>query len=682
MAAVTGEDAARAPGRATGRGTTVLFTVTAFLGAALLFVVQPLVARLLLPSYGGSATVWSTASLFFQVVLLLAYLWAHWSTRRWGHRGQPRVQLVLLLLPLAVLPVAVPGGSQPGDDVEPALWLLRTLALMVGLPFLVIACTGPVVQRWYSWVGPRGEDPYFLFAASNLGSFVGLLAYPFLVEPWLSLAAQRLAWSAGFAAYAVLMASCALVTIRAGRDTAAVRLETTPRPAARRILSWGLLAFVPSSLMLGVTAHLSTDVSPIPLLWVVPLAIYLATFVAAFASTSRKPPVLVGWVATVLGAAALYASGSSDELLPAVVVNLVLVAAVGYAAHGRLAADRPAPDHLTLFFLVVAAGGAAGGLVNGLLAPALLDRVWEYPLILVCLPLLLVGTGPGRPRVRRAVPVAATAVLLAFALWASQLQVSGAMERTRSFYGAYRVVDDLGTHTLVHGTTVHGRQFFRDPLRRTMPTTYYVSRGSCEDLFRIMAGRLDEVGIVGLGAGTMAAYGEEGERFTFFEIDADIVATARDTDLFTFLADSDADIEVQVGDGRLEIADQPEGTLDLLVLDAFSSDSIPVHLLTREAMREYAAALAPDGVLLVHISNRFFDLEPVLSAAAADLGWDATLGTSLADTPGSTASTWVALTPDYEVTRQLLGQAEWRPVSEDRRVTWTDDYSSVLAVLS
>lgn len=665
------------------RATTWLFTVTAFTGAALLFVVQPLVARLLLPSYGGSATVWSTASLFFQVALLASYLWTHWSAQRWGQARQPQLQLVLLALPVGALPLALPASAAPGDDVDPAVWLLRTLVLMIGLPFAVVACTGPVIQRWYSWVGARREDPYFLFAASNLGSFVGLLAYPFLIEPTMPLAAQRVAWSVGFGVFAVLMAACAAVTLRGrpvGEETPEV---ATPRPGARRLVTWGLLAFLPSSLMLGVTAHLSTDVTPIPLLWVVPLAVYLATFVAAFARSSRRPPVWAARLSAVLGLVGLLALGETDDLGPVVAVGIALVAVVGYAAHGRLAADRPAADHLTLFYLVVALGGATGGLLNGLLAPTVLDRVLEYPLVLVALPLLLVGIrSADRPYdvVRRSAPVALTALLAAFAVWTAQLQEAGAIQHTRSFYGAYRVQADGDTHVLVHGTTVHGLQF-QDDARRTLATTYYGGPGSCADVFAALAGRLDQVGVVGLGAGTIATYGRAGEHFTFFEIDPDIVATAEDPALFTFLRDSAADVDVVVGDGRLSVAEQPAGGLDLLVLDAFSSDSIPVHLLTREAMREYAAALAPGGVLLVHTSNRFFDLVPVLAAAASDLGWAASLGLSRGETEGATASSWVALTADPEVPRRLQSSTYWQPLDDSRLVTWTDDYSSILAVL-
>ena len=672
---------AGAQASAADRATTALFTLTAFTGAALLFVVQPLVARLLLPSYGGSATLWSTASLFFQMVLLGAYLWAHWSARRFGHRWQPRLQLVLLLVPVLVLPVALPSGSAPGADHEPTLWLLRTLVLMVGLPFAVVACTGPVIQRWYSWVGHRGEDPYFLFAASNLGSFVGLLAYPFLIEPQLSLATQRLAWSVGFGVYAALMVACALLTVRGPDGETPVPAAHTPRPTGRTILTWGLLAFVPSSLMLGVTAHLSTDVSPIPLLWVVPLAVYLATFVVAFARTSRRPPVWAALLAAVLGLVALVLSGETTRLGPVAAVNIALVAVAGYAAHGRLAAGRPPADHLTLFYLVVASGGAAGGLLNGLLAPLLLDSVLEYPVLLACLPLLLLGTArPDSRPSRRALPGVATALLLAFALWTTQIQVAGSIEQTRSFSGASRVEAHDGRHVLVHGNTVHGMQY-RDEERRSLATTYYGGNGSCADVFDVLRGRLDEVGIVGLGSGTMATHGRAGERFTFVEIDPDIVATAQDPALFTYLADSAAETRVVVGDGRAEMAAQEPGTFDLLVLDAFSSDSIPVHLLTREAMREYAEAMATGGVLLVHISNRYFDLEPVLAAAAEDLGWAGVVGTSHGSAEGATSSTWVALTADPEPTRQLLSTPFWRPLRPDPQVRWTDDYSSVLAVL-
>ena len=298
----------------------------------------------------------------------------------------------------------------------------------------------------------------------------------------------------------------------------------------------------------------------------------------------------------------------------------------------------------------------------------------EYPLVLVCVPLLLLGASPQRPRLRRVFePVAMTVGLLAFALWTNQFLAASAIDHSRSFYGAYRVVSSGDQHMLVHGTTTHGAQF-QAAAERDLPTMYYGSPGSCADVFDAMRGRLDEVGVVGLGSGTMATHGRDGERFTFFEVDPEIVETANDPALFTFLADSDADIRVVVGDGRLNVADQPSGTFDLLVLDAFSSDSIPVHLLTREAMQVYADALAPDGVLLVHVSNRFFDLEPVLAASADGLGWSGSKGHSLGEEPGTVASDWVALSPDPEVPDRLRGHdvlaaaGHVRPGRVDRRL--------------
>jgi len=714
--------------------TTVLFTVTSFVGAGLLFVVQPMVTKLVLPSYGGSATVWSTASLFFQLVLLGSYAWTH-GTARLGGR-QPVLQVLVMLLPLLVLPIALPTDAAPAADANEAMWLLRTLVVMIGLPFAVLACTGPLIQKWYSWTsGVSRDDPYFLYAASNLGSFVGLLSYPFLIEPHLSLASQRAAFSWGYGVFLGLGAACAVVALRG-------RTIDPPRPAVevariapRRMLGWAFLAFVPASLSLAITAHLTTDVAPIPLLWVLPLAIYLATFIVAFGRRSRTVPL---WAIRLAAALAIVTAGAMTSPNQGVsfVLNLGLLAVAGFVAHARLAADRPDPAHLTLFYLVIAAGGAAGGLVNGLLAPTLLDRVWEYPVMLLLIPLAAVGSAGGMSnllarryhpafvglviaalcvvaalltgavaRIGRPSALGSAVVFLALAgivaavAWLAirQLAVVLALavvltwftiqseEHTayhvRSFFASSRVLEVDGEHRLAHGSTIHGMQFL-DPARAGLATTYYGSPGSCADVFDLMAASLDSVGAVGLGAGTIATYGLPGERFTFFEVDQDMVDLAQDPRYFTFVHDSRATIEMVVGDGRLEVAKQPDGVFDLLVLDAFSSDSIPIHLLTREAMATYAAKLRPGGVLLVHISSRLFDLEPVLSAAARELGWDATIGHSDHSTPGSTASTWVALTADASFTSELRARPRWQPVDSSRQVTWTDDYSSIFSVIN
>lgn len=702
---------------------TWLFGATALVGAGLLFIVQPMVAKLVLPSYGGSATVWSTSSLFFQVLLLGGYVYTHLTTTRLSRRVQPRVHLVVLAVPLLVLPIALPGSAVPGADTSPTLWLLRTLAVMIGLPFIVVCTTGPLLQRWYSWTdGKRAEDPYFLFAASNLGSFGGLLAYPFLIEPHLSLAQQRTMWSFGFVAFAVLMATCGWV---ASRNRSPVAPADEPRPTqaspvgARRIAYWTALAFLPSTLMLAVTAHLSTDVAPIPLLWVVPLAVYLATFVIAFARTSRSAPVIVTRlaVATAVVATVLAPGSGSLPIALLVGVNLLVLTLAAYAAHARLAADRPEPAHLTLFYLVIAAGGALGGIVNGLVAPVVFDRVWEYPLVLVSIPLLLIGlqsypdnwftrryhpafvtfavaglslvayqaasaTVDGPALVRATVVLAlvalgwavsrhpvALAVSLALAFAVTTVRDAGdTVERTRTFYGSYAIKESDGQHLFVHGNTVHGTQYLDE--RRTEPTTYYRSAGPLGDVFGARA--YDEVGVIGLGTGTIAAWGVPDQTMTFFEIDPEVATVAQDPSLFRYLSDSEADIEVVEGDGRLLI--EESGTFDLVVLDAFNSDSIPVHLLTSEAMARYAAHLEDDGVLAVHISNRVFDLEPVLAAAADDLGWTAAVGRK-------GGSWWVVLSPDPQLVDSLLEEDGWARVDGSEQVHWSDDYSSILDVL-
>lgn len=729
---------AKTPGRS--NVSTILFTLTAFVGAGLLFVVQPLVARLVLPQYGGSATVWSTSSLFFQVVLLLGYLYVHATTTRLGRRTQLWLHLVVLFLPLLALPLALPLDSAPGDAHSPALWLLRTLAFTIGLPFAVIATTGPLLQRWYSWtVGPRSEDPYFLFAASNLGSFGGLIAYPLLVEPHLSLYEQRIAWTVGFGILIVLVASCGAVTLRSRPGIRTRRVgsghgspSVASRPSAGQYAKWLVLAFLPSTLMLGVTAHISTDVAAIPLMWVLPLGLYLATFVAAFARGSRHVSPLVIKAAVTLAALSCIAQYfiSIVPALGLIVLDLTTLTVVAYAAHSRLAASRPATDHLTAFYLVVAAGGAFGGLLNGLLAPMLFDRIWEYPAALVGSTLLGIGFGSrgwlalsrryhkrfvavlevallftcgllalqvgifaGRVALTWLVPAAVLLVLgiwtasrrtipLAVALALLVTSCSFAVEgddlkSSRTFYGTYRIKDHGNSRILIHGTTVHGMQY-RD-LRSGEPTTYYARSGPLGDLFEHME-TPEQVGIVGLGTGTIAAYGTKGQTMTFFEIDPEMARIATDRRYFTYIADSTAAVHVVTGDGRLRLAELPRGKFDLLILDAFSSDAIPVHLLTREAFDMYADRLAPGGVLAVHLSNRVFDLEPVAAAAAHRLGWDAAVGVRTATGEGVTPTEWMVMSSDPSLISDLTAGAGWRPPRK-KIVEWTDDYSSVLGVL-
>jgi SAM-dependent methyltransferase len=718
------------------RLTTPLFAVAAFFGAGMLFLVEPMIARLLLPSYGGSATVWSTASLFFQVVLLLGYVY----TDRTTHLPPQRLRVlhcVVLLLPLLVLPLALPADAAPQAGVSPVLWLLRTLTLVVGLPFLVLATTGPLLQKWYSWRGlERSSDPYFLFAASNLGSFVGLLGYPFLIEPFLSLHQQLRLWSIGFGVFVVLTGACLLLPVGTPPrevDTGAARAMADDEPpehlAPLRLLRWTAWAFLPSGLMLAVTAHITTAVAAIPLLWVIPLAIYLATFVAAFARSSRRPPGLVTRIAVlfaVIASLSAVVNVAHQPVLVAITIQMVMLALVAFSAHARLAAARPGPSRLTTFYLVVGAGGALGGLLNGVVAPLVFDRVLEYALLIVTVPLLLLGLDVDRrsseeERRRRrvrllAVSVAlllpaaglalathgapATSLLLALVgcavlAWAlthsprllcAVLVVSQAallvssdvdvIDRRRTFYGSLstKVVGDQ--HVLYDGTTLHGTQFLDD--RADDPTTYYSRTGPLGDVFGLRT--FHDVAVVGLGAGTVAAYGVPGQTMTFYEINPAVVEVARDPDLFTYLTNSRADVRVVTGDGRLGLQAAPVASQDLIVLDAFSSDAIPVHLLTLEAVRMYADRLRLGGLLAFHISNNTFDLQPVLRAAADSLGWVAIVGEGEGDADGATPSTWVVLARTEQDLRGLDRRPGWSPLPS-RSVTWTDDYSSVLRVL-
>ncbi len=721
--------------QARGAWIAVLFASTSLLGAALLFMVQPLAAKLILPSYGGSATVWSTSSLFFQTLLLVGYVYAHLATQRLGAWWQPRVHLLVLAVPVLFLPVALPLDAAPTGDASPTWWLLRTLTLMVGVPFLVLSATGPLIQRWYAWSrGPRAADPYFLFAGSNLGSFLGLLSYPFLIEPTLTITEQRWLWSIGLCTFLLLMAVCGLV-VRAPRTPVQPRGAAAPgAPGPSRLLTWGALAFLPSCLMLAATAHLSTDVAPIPLLWVLPLALYLATFIAAFARSTRQAPVSMTRAAVVSAilSGILSLATATVPIWLVLSVDLLTVTLVSYAAHARLAATRPDPAHLTGFYLVISAGGAVGGLVNGVVAPVLFNRVWEYGLTLAAVPLLLVGliapsTSWWSRRYHPVFRLGASTVLFLLVMVLASLSVaraaagsdlvlvlvlaitavlawlvartptvaavcllvgtgvvgaqamSSSMGLERTFYGSYRILEDGDRHVLVHGTTVHGTQFL-DTARRDSPTGYYARSGPLGDVMGVA--QHERVAVIGLGAGSIATYGAAGQHFTFFEIDPAIRDIAQDPDYFTLLADSAADVDVTVGDGRLRIGDEPEGAFDLIVLDAFSSDAIPVHLLTREAMREYADHLAPGGSLVVHISNRVFDLEPVLASAADDLGWTVVSGTRAGTAAeDSILSKWAVLTPDDTLARRLVVVPDWSYVDDEGSVTWTDDYASVLSVL-
>jgi hypothetical protein len=703
------------------RATLGLFATAIFSGATLLFLVQPMVARMVLPLFGGSQAVWTTSMLFFQAVLLAGYGYAHASTRLLGPSRQPIVHAFVLVLAVAALPIGR-GLAPPPSDASPSLWLLGVLAVTVGAPFFVVTTASPLLQRWLVTSGhTAGRDPYFLYAAGNVGSLLALLAYPIVVEPLLTLDQQARLWSIGYVLFVLLCFGCLIVARRGGAlvqsASASVR-ASVPSLAWRTRARWVAIALVPSSLMLGVTTYISTDVASFPLLWVLPLAVYLLTFVVAFA---RRPLVTSAAAARILPlpTALVFAQMLGAVSLPlpvTLLAQLLVLFFVGALAHGRLAEERPVPERLTEFYFLLSSGGVLGGALNALVAPLVFDSVLEYPLALV-LALALRRGGRGRPldlvpvvavfvgclagllivpSVLAGRAVVAGAVLACLAIGARRplrltlsfacltLLValgSGGLHTERTFFGVLRVAEQDGEHQLYHGTTLHGVERFAGPLAG-QPLTYYSRRGPLGDVFAAYP-RFDRIDAIGLGVGTLAAYGRPGELLTFYELDPAIARVAGDPRFFTYLRDSRADVEIVLGDGRRMIAQVPDGTSDFVIIDAFSSDAVPVHLLTREALELYVSKLRPGGLIAVHVTNRHLDLAPVVARAARSLGlavverYDPAKGAR----GTRTHSWWVVIARSPDRLEPLLERSGWRVPNVSGGRVWTDDYSNVLSVV-
>jgi SAM-dependent methyltransferase len=763
----------------------LLFALTLFLSAALLFWIQPMVARMALPVLGGAPAVWNTCMLFFQAVLLAGYGYAHLTPAWLGVRRQTILHLGVLLLPLAVLPLALPAALVSWlDYLHPALGLLALLLAGVGLPFFVVATTAPLLQRWFAGTGHSGaRDPYFLYAASNLGSMLALLAYPVVLEPWLHLRgfdpqtgqalllSQPWVWTFGYGLLAVLILACAIPVWRAppaavldvGKQTPAPEKE---RPAAvtwGQRLSWTVLAAVPSSLMLGATTYITTDVAPIPLLWVMPLTLYLLTFILAFARRELVPLAAVDRLLplAVLILVIVVLSEATEPLWLVLAAHLLGLFVIALFCHASLAKQRPDAHFLTEFYFWLSLGGVLGGLFNGLIAPLVFTHLTEYPLVIV---LACLARGVGRqppasakgaaptPKLRlrlfghqiavdwsdvlfptavgvltailvligqsmnvQAGPIAVGlmfglpaiicytflerplrfglgigAVFLASSLYAG---IQGRpVYQVRSFFGILKVVDvtdsfDHRYRRLYHGNTIHGQQSL-DPSRRDEPLTYYSRQGPIGQVFAYRNAPprqpLHKVAIVGLGAGTLATYGKEGQEWTYYEIDPQVVYIARDSGYFTFLKDSAAHIRIVEGDARLQLA-RADDRYDLLVIDAFSSDALPVHLFTREAVEVYLRRLREDGILVFHISNRYLNMAPMLAQLARDARL-VCLGQEFAknEQAGVFASQWVAMArPAARLTGLVgaRGSSWWRLQASNARVPWTDDHADVLQLL-
>ncbi|HEU0013225.1 MAG TPA: fused MFS/spermidine synthase [Longimicrobium sp.] len=712
-----------------------------FLGAFLLFLVQPMFGRMVLPLLGGSPAVWNTCMLFFQAALLAGYLYAHLSGTRLSGRTQLLLHLGLMAVVAVLLPVSLRGAAPRSGDA-PVAWLLGTMLVTVGPPFAVLAGTGPLLQRWFSRSGhPDAADPYWLYAASNLGSMLALLAYPALLEPSLRLSGQSRVWAMAYAALALLVAACVALAWRrqAAPGDAAVATDDVPAapPTARRKLVWVALAFVPSSLLLGVTTYLTTDLTPVPLLWVLPLALYLLSFTLVFSRTELLPHrVMVAVQPSVLVVVVvLLYSGFVGRATIAVPLHLAGLFVTAMVAHGELARRRPDARWLTGYYLWISVGGVLGGIFNVLIAPVVFPELWEYPLLvaLACLArpwpeattmrqrvwtalrfvgftvalLIILTRGTQLPMPLYLGSLALLMTLIAAGLGRAPLALTacigvalvvrcvtvmrepGLMLAERSFYGHYKVVQahsrrDGDFHVLRHGSTLHGAQSL-DPARRREPLTYYLRRGPLGQTFAALRRPPGQrrVAVVGLGTGTTAAYGAPGDEWTFYEIDPGIERTARDPRYFTYLADSQARTRVVLGDARLSLARATGQAYDLILLDAFNSDAIPTHLITREALGTYLRRLAPGGLVAFHVSNRYLDLQSVVAALVQERGLAARVGTGPREGRRryENNSTWVVIGRAAEDLGPIATDPNWYPPKNWARVApWTDDFSSLLSV--
>jgi hypothetical protein len=775
----------------------LLFAATLFLSAGLLFWVQPLVAKMLLPLLGGTPAVWNTCMLFFQAALLAGYAYALVLTRSLGPPAQGLFHVALLVVAFATLPVGLSAGvsADVPSRGEPVWWLLGALLVSVGLPFFALSATAPLLQKWFSRTRHEtAADPYYLYAASNAGSLLALVAFPLLVEPSLRLSEQSRLWTVLYALLVALVAACAFAARRTAAGAGDAATETAREPGnfaeseskswpvgeSERVsqheaagagavtnlrrLRWAFLAFVPSSLVLGVTTYITTDVAAAPLLWVLPLALYMLTFVVAFA---RSFGAAKRWAARLLPGAAIvltlvYLSGATEPAWFLALTHLLFLFIAALACHSRLADERPATRHLAEFYLWIAAGGALGGLFNALAAPVLFDTVVEYPLavVLACLAPLSFGT-PKRAdesgvventaahgeagdddasAARRAraldvaLPVAFGLLVVVLSTLAMRLSINS-VERLalalglplilvkfffarrplrlalglaavmlgsyffaengsrlivseRNFYGTLRVSRDPsnGTLRLHHGSTIHGRQFADGP-RRCEPLSYYHREGPLGSVFQTLGAEppsaATNVAAVGLGTGAVAAYSRPGDAWTFYEINPAVVRLSREDGVFTYLRDcSAAPAEVLLGDARLRLRDAPSGHYRLIILDAFSSDAVPAHLLTREALALYLSKLSAGGWLAFHVSNRALNLHAVVGGLARDADLRALVFDDMTQDreAGREPSQWVVLARDAKDLAALSADARWKDLSPRRTVLWRDDFSDIVSV--
>lgn len=736
---------------------TVCYALTIFLSASLLFSVQPMFGKLVLPLLGGSPSVWNTCMFFFQFVLLLGYLYAHFTTRWLTPPRQLILHIAVVSIGIAILPLALPEGWTPPESANPSWWLVLLLGTAVGIPFFAISTTTPLLQRWFSYTShAHAEDPYFLYSTSNLGSLIALLSYPILIEPAFSVQSQSWIWSGGYLGLIVLLVCCGLFLRRhrgrfhradheeqpSSRSRIAKAKNTKtkefrPENRTRQRMRWIALSFVPSSWMLGVTTYLTTDVAPIPMLWVIPFALYLVTFILAF---SRREWLSHRWLKHIFPclllslAASLIFTRSWHFFL----IHLGVFFLAAMVCHGELARSRPHVSRLTDFYMCLSIGGMLGGLFNGIIAPAVFSGLWEYPItialgagvlhsfrdektenarwvlyllfgmfvltiwylrenvevkasgvvyygVVISLPILMILTIFDRPRW--------FAVLIGVVLLSKSFfpfDESQLLFTERSYYGIHLVSNERGHHVLTNGNTLHGIQNFAAS-EKCEPQAYYHRRGPLGDVFSSLRNSdlTEEVAVVGLGTGATVCYQTQPtQKMTFFEIDPVVKHLAEDPKYFTYLSDcSKGEYEIVMGDGRLNLEKRPDESYGIVILDAFSSDAIPVHLLTLEAIHMYFRKLKPGGLLVFHISNKHLDLKQVLAKAAEEEGWifrSSAIGvTEIEQKSGKVPSVWALLAKNEKDLGTLAGKASWRSFKPKATFrVWTDEYSNLLSILS
>ncbi len=745
----------------------LLWSATIFLSAFLLFLVQPMMAKMILPMLGGTPAVWNTCMLFYQTVLLAGYGYVHVLNCKVRTGWQVPVHLTVLATPLLLLPIGLPKGWVPPDQSNPIVWVLVLLTVAIGLPFFALSTTAPLLQRWFSWTThPSSRDPYFLYAASNAGSMVALLGYPLVIEPWLPLRGQAWLvqtslWSIGYGGLVVLIAGCACVlrrnrnVIREGAKPVTGSLAGPPGETVspKEMLRWVALACVPSSMLLGSTTYLTLNVAAIPLLWVIPLALYLLSFIIVFGKWSAANHRIMVMALPILLLVMVFDSMPAAPLLPKefrLFLPLLGLGVVAMVCHGELARTRPPAEGLTLFYLLMSVGGALGGLFNALIAPVAFQDIVEYEIAMVGGALLLpqlelwgplrwasrvreaiAGTGGVLHDVRWIVVVVGVTLLtgwislsshslpfvfdaalaglpLALCYWGSgrPLTFGAAMgavlisahliggafadstlHQSRTFFGVLKVLAEGDLHRLKHGTVNHGMQNMKPEMRR-QSLSYFHPDGSYGQVFAAFSGpnAKKRIAVTGLGIAALANYCEAGQQVTYYEIDPEVTAIALNPGWFSYYRDSQGrgvDLKVVHGDARLKMEEAADASYDMIILDAFTSDAIPVHLLTKEALLMYLRKLAPGGLLVAHISNRYLGLEPVLGnlAEALHLVGLKQFGVS-DDSVYKFAADIVLLAREKEAFGPLASDPRWTPLERSSSVgIWSDDFSNVVRII-